>query len=64
VDYKPGWAEHKLDFKFQVFNVFDRQTPTFYGDYFISTSSPGTSYNMIEARMPPRSEQISVAYNW
>jgi len=64
VDYKPGWAEHKLDFKFQVFNVFNKQTPTFYGNYFVTTSSPGTSYNMIEARMPPRSAQFSVAYNW
>ena len=64
VDYKPGWAGHRLDFKFQVFNAFNKQTPTFYGDYFVRTGSPGTSYNMIEARMPPRSAEFSVAYNW
>ncbi|TAN06522.1 MAG: TonB-dependent receptor [Rhodanobacteraceae bacterium] len=64
VDYKPGWAQHKLDFKLQVFNVFNKQTPTFYGDYFITTGSPGFYYNMIEARMPPRSAQFSIAYNW
>jgi len=64
VDYKPGWAQHKLDFKFQVFNVFNKQTPTFYGNYFVTTSSPGTSYNMIEARMPPRSAALSVRYDF
>ena len=64
VDYRPVWAQHKLDFKVQVFNVFNKQTPTFYGNYFISTSSPGAYYNMIEARMPPRYAQFSVAYNW
>jgi hypothetical protein len=64
VDYRPGWAEHRLDFKFQVFNVFNKQTPTFYGDYFVSTGSPGTGYNMIDSRRSPRSAQFSVAYNW
>lgn len=64
VDYKPGWAQHKLDFKLQVFNVLDKQTPTFYGDYFVSTASPSTSYNMIEARRAPRSARFSIAYNW
>ncbi|MGH8154654.1 MAG: TonB-dependent receptor [Rhodanobacteraceae bacterium] len=64
VDYKPGWAQHKLDFKLQVFNVFNKQTPTFYGDYFITTSSPGSFYNTIEVRQPPRSAQFSIAYNW
>jgi hypothetical protein len=64
VDYKPGWAQHKLDFKLQVFNVLNKQTPTFYGDYFVSTASPSTSYNMIEARRAPRSARFSIAYNW
>jgi len=64
VDYKPTWAEHKLDFKFQVFNVFNKQTPTFYGNYFQSTGTPGTGYNMVDARMPPRSAAFSIAYNW
>ncbi len=64
LDYKPKWAEHKLDFKFQVFNVFNNQTPTFYGDYFISTSNPGTSYGEIEARRAPRMAEFSVAYDY
>lgn len=64
LDYKPNWADHKLDFKFQVFNVFNEQTPTFYGNYFITTSSPGTSYGEIEARRPPRAARFSVSYDY
>jgi len=35
----------------------------FHGNYFISTSTPGNHYNMIEARMPPRSANFSIACN-
>lgn len=36
----------------------------FYGNHFISISTPGNYCNMIEARMPPRSANFSIAYNW
>jgi hypothetical protein len=36
----------------------------FHGNYFISTSTPGNYCNMIDTRMPPRSAQSSVAYDW
>jgi len=64
VDYKPAWAQHKLDLKFQVFNLFNSQKPTFLGDYFVSTSSPGTGYNMVDSRQAPRYASFSMAYNW
>lgn len=35
-----------------------------HGNCFISTPTPDTCYNMIEARMPTRFANFSVAYNW
>jgi outer membrane receptor protein involved in Fe transport len=64
LDYKPRWAGSKLDFKLQVFNVFNNQTPTFYGDYFITTESPGTGYGMVDARRSPRFARFSVSYDY
>ncbi|HLI18313.1 MAG TPA: TonB-dependent receptor [Rhodanobacteraceae bacterium] len=64
VDYKPAWAQHKLDFNLAVFNVFNSQTPIFINDFFLTTSSPNPEYGIIENSTPPRSVRFSVSYNF
>jgi hypothetical protein len=64
VDYKPGWADHKLDFNFAVFNVFDEQTPVFYNDFFGTTSSPNEDYGRVQDTRSPRYFRFSAAYDF
>jgi len=64
VDYRPAWADHKLDFNFAVFNVFNEQTPIFYNNVFGTTSSPNPDYGRVQDTRPPRSVRLSVAYDF
>jgi len=64
VDYRPEWADHKLDFNLAVFNVFNKQTPLYYGDSFRSTSTPNVNYGRIQDSQPPRYVRFSVAYDF
>ena len=64
VDYRPDWAGHKLDFNLAVFNVFNNQTPLYYGDSFRSTSSPRVDYGRVLDTLPPRYVRFSVAYDF
>jgi hypothetical protein len=64
VDYKPGWADHKLDFNFAVFNVFNEQTPVFYNDFFGTTSSPNEDYGRVQDTRSPRYFRFSAAYDF
>ena len=64
LDYKPGWAQHKLDFNFAIFNLFNQQTAIFYNDSFGTTSSPNADYGRMENTRPPRSARFSVAYDF
>ena len=64
VDYKPDWAGHKLDFNLAVFNLFNQQTPLYYGDSFRSTSNPRVDYGRVVDTLPPRYVRFSVAYDF
>ena len=64
VDYRPNWADHKLDFNLAVLNVFNNQTALYYGDSFRSTSNPNPTYGMIQDSQPPRYVRLSVAYDF
>lgn len=64
LDYKPGWAQHKLDFNFAVFNLLNQQTPIFYNDSFGTTSSPNVDYGRVENTRSPRSARLSIAYDF
>jgi hypothetical protein len=64
LDYKPGWAQHKLDFNFAIFNLFNEQTAIFYNDSFGTTSSPNPDYGRLENTRPPRSARFSIAYDF
>ncbi|WP_426701992.1 TonB-dependent receptor [Rhodanobacter sp. Col0626] len=64
VDYKPGWAQHKLDFNLAVFNLFNEQTGIFYNDSFGTTASPNPDYGRLENTRSPRYARFSVAYDF
>ncbi|WIG55153.1 MAG: Oar protein [Rhodanobacteraceae bacterium] len=64
VDYKPKWADHKLDFNFAIFNVFNEQTPVFYNDFFGTTSSPNEDYGRVQDTRSPRYARFSVSYDF
>ena len=64
VDYRPDWADHKLDFNLGVFNVFNNQVALYYGDSFRSTSNPRVDYGRILDSTPPRYVRFSVAYDF
>jgi hypothetical protein len=64
VDYKPKWADHKLDFNLAVFNVFNEQTTVFYNDFFGTTASPNPDYGRVQDTLPPRSVRFQVSYDF
>jgi hypothetical protein len=64
LDYKPMWADRKLDFNVAVFNVFNDQTPVFYNDVFGSTTSPNPNYGQVQDTRPPRTIRFSIAYDF
>lgn len=64
VDYKPDWADRKVDFNLAVFNVFNQQTPLFYNDFFGSTISPNPNFGQVQDTLPPRSVRFSVSYDF
>jgi len=64
VDYKPKWADHKLDFNLTVFNVFNEQTTVFYNDFFGTTSSPNPDYGRVQDTLSPRSVRFQVSYDF
>jgi hypothetical protein len=64
VDYRPDWADHKLDFNLGIFNVFNNQVALYYGDSFRSTSNPRVDYGRILDSTAPRYVRFSVAYDF
>jgi hypothetical protein len=64
VDFRPAFAGHKLDFKLQVFNAFNSQTPILLGNYFVSRATPYPTYGAVQARQTPRSARFSVSYDY
>ncbi|MDO1527982.1 TonB-dependent receptor [Fulvimonas sp. R45] len=64
LDYKPAWAQHRLDFNLAVFNVLNEQTTVFYNDFYGTTSSPNPDYGRIQDTRAPRSVRFSVAYDF
>ncbi|MGH8126185.1 MAG: TonB-dependent receptor plug domain-containing protein [Rhodanobacteraceae bacterium] len=63
-DYRPGWADHRLDFNLAVFNVFNSQTPTLLDDRYGTTESPNPDFMKIEASESPRVVRFSMAYDF
>jgi hypothetical protein len=64
MDYRPAWADHKLDFNLAVFNVLNDQTTIFYNDVYGTTASPNPDYGRVQDTRPPRSVRFSIAYDF
>jgi hypothetical protein len=64
VDYRPAWAQHRLDFNFAMFNVFNEQTVLFYNDFFGTTTSPNPDFGRVQDTRSPRYARFSVSYDF
>ena len=64
VDYRPAWAQHRLDFNLAAFNVFNEQTTLFYNDFFGTTTSPNPDFGRVQDTRSPRYFRFSVSYDF
>lgn len=64
IDYKPAWADHKLDFNFAVFNVLNEQVPLAYYHYSGTDETPSSYFGYVQARTAPRQMRFSIAYDY
>ncbi len=64
VSYKPAWADHKLRFEVEVFNVFNNQKPTFINNLYLSTQNPNPDYGRPNNTQAPRFARFSVSYDF
>jgi hypothetical protein len=64
VDYRPAWAQHRLDFNLAAFNVLNEQTTLFYNDFFGTTTSPNPDFGRVQDTRSPRYFRFSVSYDF
>lgn len=64
VDYKPKWADHKLDFNLAVFNVFNSQKPLFINDLYGTTDNPNPDFGSYNNTQAPRYVRFSMSYDF
>ena len=66
VQYRPAFADHKLGFHLDVFNLFNGQTPqNLYAEmYEDKTGTPQPDYGTPFALQPPRYVRVSVTYDY
>jgi hypothetical protein len=64
IDYKPTWADHKLDFNLAVFNVFNSQKQLFINDFFGTTNNPNPDFGSPNNTQAPRYVRFSVSYDF
>lgn len=62
--YTPAWADHKLSFTLEVFNVFNNQKALFLNNFFLSTDNPNPDYGRPNNTQAPRYGRISVSYDF
>lgn len=58
VEYRPRFADHKLAFNVDVFNVFNEQKPTVLYPYYLS------NYRLVQASQAPRYVRFGVTYDF
>ena len=63
-EYRPLWADKKLGFQVQVYNVFNEQKVTQYNASYGSTASPIPTYLTPLGMETPRYVQVGVTYDW
>jgi hypothetical protein len=63
-EYRPEWANKKLGFQVQVYNVFNEQKLTQISPYYGSSENPDPSYLLPQGMETPRYVQFGVTYDW
>jgi outer membrane receptor protein involved in Fe transport len=63
-EYRPEWADKKLGFQVQVYNVFNEQKVTQVGASYGSTDNPNPQYLLPQGMETPRYVQVGVTYDW
>ncbi|HVX57950.1 MAG TPA: TonB-dependent receptor, partial [Candidatus Saccharimonadales bacterium] len=64
VEYRPLWADKKLGFKVQVFNLLNEQNATQYDYGYGLSSAPEPTYMLTAGSELPRYVQFGVTYDW
>ena len=67
IDYRPKWAQRRLDFNLAVFNVFNEQKALQYDPSYGSTANPDPYYGVVDNNSgfePPRYVRFAVSYEW
>jgi hypothetical protein len=65
VAYSPAFADHKLSFSLNVFNLFNSQTiVNAYPYYQISPGTPDPLYGSAVVRQQPRYVRLSATYDY
>ncbi|MEW9573599.1 Oar protein [Rhodanobacter sp. Si-c] len=64
VDYRPAWAQHKLDFQLQIHNVFNEQNLTQINSLYGTTAAPLPTYLLPAGMEAPRYVQFGITYDY
>ncbi|HLI18590.1 MAG TPA: TonB-dependent receptor plug domain-containing protein [Rhodanobacteraceae bacterium] len=64
VDYRPDWAQKKLDFNLAIFNVFNEQKALQYIAGYGSTGAYSATYDRPYQFETPRYARFSISYDW
>jgi hypothetical protein len=67
IDYRPAWAQHRLDFNLAIFNVLNEQHALQYDPSYGSTASPDPYYGVVDNNSGfevPRYARFTVSYEF
>ncbi|TPG04301.1 TonB-dependent receptor [Rhodanobacter glycinis] len=63
-EYRPDWADHKLAFQVQVYNVLDQQRITQHNGRYGSSAKVRPTYDLPLSTQPPRYVQLGITYDY
>lgn len=67
IDYRPAWAQHRLDFNLAIFNVLNEQHALQYDPSYGSTANPDPYYGVVDNNSGfeiPRYARFTVSYEF
>ena len=64
IDYRPRWAQQRLDFNLAIFNVLNEQKPLQYVAGFGEPGAYSSTYDLPIQFETPRFARFSVSYEW
>jgi hypothetical protein len=63
-EYRPAWADQKLAFHVQVYNVLDQQRITQSDSRYGSSTNVRPTYNLPRSTQRPRYVQLGITYDY